>query len=54
MSTPLVIFLVGVNLAILVGLAMWETPRCVACGRKCGGRIAGGTIDSPLCPECAR
>lgn len=54
LNDPALIFLCGVLLAMAIGLwaSNWQI-RCVRCNRNCAGRCAGGTIDAPLCVDCA-
>jgi hypothetical protein len=47
---PLAILLI---FACLVGaIAPYPVRRCVKCGRNRAGRMAGGTVDDPICIEC--
>jgi hypothetical protein len=33
-------------------IALYPRRACIRCGRNCAGRMAGGTIDDPICVEC--
>ena len=48
------VYLCAFLFVVAVGLCVsGSRVRCVTCGRRCDGRICGGTVDSPLCWECA-
>lgn len=39
--------------ALLIwSVALWPRLHCIRCGRNRAGRMAGGTIDSPICIDC--
>lgn len=55
MNDALLVFMIAIGLIMAVALyASGLSIRCVVCGRRCGGRIAGGTVDAPECVECVR
>lgn len=45
-----------VALVVALVLAGWLCdqigPRCTRCERPCGARMAGGTVDRPVCVLC--
>jgi hypothetical protein len=47
------IFLLALCLVAAAALGQ-PRHRCVRCGRVCDGRMAGGTIDEPVCLRCVR
>lgn len=54
MNSALLIYVCAIGLVTAAALyTAGARVRCVKCGRRCDGRICGGTIDAPRCWECA-
>ena len=55
MTDAALVFLAAVALVAAVALyAAGGAVRCAACGRRCDGIRAGGTVDRPICARCVQ